>query len=162
MTLSSTSDAAPPLRLALVLGSGEEACTVFGQGRRAAVPYALPFPRPRAERVAPGHLVAVASTADGSEVVIWRWFDAVVLAEASEDDGGQVRLWEPVHGEVLATARDGRHAQSPGSRAYVSAGLEGADWWVTGAAVGRAEDADVDVEEVRRLYTAHGLWSRLR
>lgn len=43
------------------------------------LPYALPFPRPRAERVAPGHLVAIAAAADACDVIVWRWFDAVVI-----------------------------------------------------------------------------------
>lgn len=148
---------AVPLRLAIVLSSSEEACTVFAQDRRVEVPYALPFPRPRVERVAPGHLVAIATAADGTGAAVWRWFDAVVLEEAA----GQVRLWEPGHGEVLAKARDPRRAYRPGSRAYLSAGLEGADWWVAGAAVARAEDADVDVDEVQRFFTVRALWDRL-
>ncbi len=60
--------------------------------------YARPFPASRTERVAPGQLVAVATAADGSDVVIWRWFDAVVL----EGVDGAIRLWEPAHGTVLA------------------------------------------------------------
>lgn len=158
MNRSYTDVAARRLRLAIVLGSSEEACTVYAQDRRAVVPYAVPFPRPRAELVAPGHLVAITSTPDGTELVVWRWFDAVVL----EDAAGQVRLWEPFHGEVLAKARELRQAHWPGSRAYLSAGLEGADWWVTGTAVDRAEDANVDVDEVQRFLTAHDLWNRLQ
>jgi len=99
------------------------------------VPYALSFPRPRAERVAPGHLVSIAAAPGGSDVVVWRWFDAVVLEEVA----GQVRLWQPAHEEVLGEARDPGRSHRPGSRAYLSAGAE---WWVAGAAVARAEDAE--------------------
>lgn len=112
------------LRPAIVLSTTEDACTVFAGGRREVVAYARPFPAPRAERVAPGHLVAVATAADGSDVVIWRWFDAVVL----EGVNGAVRLWEPAHGAVLAQPRDPKHSYRPGSRAYLSAGLPGAEW----------------------------------
>jgi hypothetical protein len=150
-------DRAAPLRLAVVVGADDEACTVVAQDRRTTVPFAPFFPRPRAGRVTPGHLVALAATPGDGEVVVWRWFDAVVVEEA----GGQVRLWEPAHGEVLARGRDPQRARRPGSRAYLSAGLEGADWWVAGAAVDDAGDAEVDVAEVRRFLTAHALWDRL-
>jgi hypothetical protein len=100
------------LRTAIVLSTTEEACTVFAAGQRAVMPYADPFPKPRAKRVAPGHLVAVAtvpngsvaegSAVEGSAVVVWRWFDAVVLEQA----GRSVSLWEPGHGMVVAEPRD--------------------------------------------------------
>src|SRR5712692_516899 len=54
------------LRKAIVLSTTEDVCTVFVAGQREVVPYARPFPKPRAERVAPGHLVAVATAANGS------------------------------------------------------------------------------------------------
>ena len=38
------------------------------------------------------------------------------------------------------------------------AGLPGADWWVCGPATAKAEDAEVDLDEVQNLYTEHGLW----
>jgi hypothetical protein len=38
--------------------------------------------------VSPGHLVAVATAPDCSEVVVWRWHDAVVLGE----EAGLTRL----------------------------------------------------------------------
>ncbi len=145
------------LRPAIVLSANEDACTVFVQEQRIVVQYAVPFPRPRAERVAPGHLVAIAAAQDGSEVVVWRWYDAVVLGTTA----GQVRLWEPAHGEVLAQARHPHRPYWPGSRAYLSAGLPGAEWWVAGAAVARAEDADVELDEVERFFTEHDLWERL-
>ncbi len=158
MTASSSEEVREPqLRLAIVLSTSEDACTVFAQDEQAVVPYAALFPGPRTERVAPGNLVAIAVMPDGSDVVIWRWYDAVVLGEAD----GQVRLWEPAHGEVLAQARDPRRAHRPGSRAYLSAGLAGADWWVAGATVARAEAAAVELDEVQRFLTRHDLWDRL-
>ena len=45
--------------------------------------------------------VAAATAPDGSEVVVWRWYDAVVLGE----EAGLIRLWEPAHGEVVARRR---------------------------------------------------------
>lgn len=157
MTDSSDRDTPAALLLpALVVGTGEDACTVVAQDQRAVVRYAPFFPRPRAERVSPGHLVATAAGAGGL-VVVWRWFDAVVIEEVA----GQVRLWEPGHGEVLARARDPRRSYQPGSRAYLSAGLEGADWWVDGAAVACAEHAEVEFDEVQRFLTVHGLLDSL-
>ena len=147
----------PHLRLALVLGTTEQACTVAAGGRTEDVPYAAPFPGPRTERVSPGHLVALAQGSDGVERVVWRWYDAVVLGPA----GDQLRMWEPAHGEVVAQARDPQRARPAGSRAYLSAGLAGAEWWVGGPAVDRAEQADVELDEVRRFFTEHGLWDRL-
>jgi len=115
------------------------------------------FPTPRTERVAPGHLLAVATTADVSDVVVWRWFDAVVL----EGVDGVIRLWEPAHGTVLAQPRDPKLIYRPGSRAYLSAGLPGAEWWVARPAVDSAEDADVELNEVQQFFTSAGLWERL-
>ena len=145
------------LRPAIVLSTTEDACTVFAAERQAEVPYAMPFPSPRTERVSPGHLVAIATAADGSDVVIWRWFDAVILDRAD----GLIRLWEPAHGPVLAKARNSEHVHRPGGRAYISAGLPGAEWWVAGPVVDRAEDAAVELDEVQRFFTSHGLWDRL-
>jgi hypothetical protein len=146
-----------PLRQAIVLSTTEDACTSFAQGQRTVVPYARAFPRPRAERVAPGHLVAIATAADGSEVVIWRWFDAVVVDEAAPT----VSLWEPAHGSVLAQRRNPRHTYRLGGRAYISAGLPGAEWWVAGPVVDRGEDADVDLGEVEQFFTELDLWDDL-
>jgi len=112
------------------------------------------FPSPRTERVSPGHLVAVAAAADGAEAVVWRWYDAVILGEES----GLVRLWEPAHGEVVAHPRRAGQHRQPGTRAYLSAGLPGADWWVASAAVAKAEDADVELDEVARFCTEFDLW----
>jgi len=50
--------------------------------------------------------------------------------------------------------RDGPFSRKP---PYLSAGLEGAAWWVAGAAVACAEDADVEVAEVQRFLMTHGL-----
>ena len=149
--------AAPPLLIGIVLSADEDECTVVTDDTPRVVPYALPFPRPRAGRITPGNLVAIAAESDGSEVIVWRWFDAVVVSQA----GQVVTLWEPNHGTVLAQPRDPQHVYRPGSRAYASAGLPGADWWVAGPAVDRAENAEVELEEVRDFFTTHGLWDGL-
>jgi hypothetical protein len=141
-------DAAPRLRTARVLRVEEDACEVWSGGV-VGVGFAPMFPSPRVERISPGHLVAVASDPNGTELVVWRWFDAVVLG--TEEDGS-VRLWEPAHGEVVAQARSSYAVQEPGSRAYASAGLPGAEWWVAG-------DADAaELHAVDSLYTDNGLW----
>jgi hypothetical protein len=146
------------LRPAIVLSTTEDDCTVVdGDGRTRAVPYAQPFPRPRTDRVTPGNLVAIATAPDGSQVVVWRWFDAVVLDQAVT----ALTLWEPQHGQIIAQVRDPQHAHRPGSRVYVSAGLPGADWWVAGPAVVNAKDADVEFDQVRDFFTSHSLWDQL-
>ncbi|MGH3255579.1 MAG: hypothetical protein ACRDOU_09265 [Streptosporangiaceae bacterium] len=142
------------LHCGIVLNAEEGACQVVAHGQVASVRYAPQFPVPRRERVSPGHLVAVAVTPGVSAVVVWRWYDAVVLGS----DAGSVRLWEPAHGEVAARRRRPQQQYDPGTRAYLSAGLPGAQWWVAGKAVDRAEDADVELDEVERLYTAHDMW----
>ena len=139
---------------AIVLSTEEDACTVVTQDQRVVVPYAGFFPRPRLERVAPGHLVAVRAASDSTRVVVWRWFDAVIVEQVA----GRVRLWEPNHGEVLAEVRDPQVARPPGSRAYLSAGLDGAEWWVAGPVVARPEDATVELREVHEFLSRHGLW----
>src|SRR5262249_20378404 len=68
-----------------------------------------------------------------------------------------IRLWEPSHGEVLARPRPAHRPSQPGTRAYLSAGLPGADWWVAGGAAASAEDADVELDEVEQLYTERSL-----
>jgi len=143
------------LRLAHVIATDEDTCTVAADGERVEVKYASFFPRPRTTRVAPGHLVVFTSGADGGDRVVWRWFDAVVL----ERTEGGFRLWEPGHGEVLAQPRDAAASPEPGSRAYASAGLPGADWWLAGPAVPSAGLAEVDVGEVERFLTDNDLWS---
>jgi len=145
------------LRRGIVLRSKEEACEVLIQGRPVWARYARAFPTPRVERVSPGHLVALAPAADDTPVVVFRWSDAVVLEAA----GDQVRMWEPAHGEVLATPRHSRQPWQPGTRAYLSAGLPGADWWVAGHAATAAEQADVELGEVERFCTEHDLWDQL-
>ena len=60
--------------------------------------------------------------------------------------------------EVVAQRRRPRQRDDPGTRAYLSAGLPGAEWWVAGRVVDRAEDADVELDEVERFFTEHGLW----
>lgn len=145
---------APRLHCGIVLRADEDACQVLADGQVVSVRFASQFPSPRRERVSPGHLVAIAEVLGGSAAVVWRWYDAVVLG--SEPAG--VRFWEPAHGEVVARPRHPGQRHDPGTRAYLSAGLPGADWWVAGPAVDRAEDADVELNEVERLYTEHGLW----
>jgi hypothetical protein len=137
-----------------VLGADEDSCHVLTEGQVVSVRYASQFPRPRTERVSPGHLVAIAEAPGGSSAVVWRWYDAVVLA----NEAGSSRLWEPAHGEVVAQRRRPQQRHDPGTRAYLSAGLPGAKWWVAGSAVARAEDADVELIEVERFCTEHGLW----
>lgn len=138
-----------------MLRTNEDSCQVLSEGHAVSVGYAPQFPGPRTERVLPGHLAAIADVAGGA--VVWRWYDAVVLG----DEGESVRLWEPAHGEVLAQPRRPGRRYQAGTRAYLSAGLPGADWWVCGRTVDRAEDADVDLDEVERLYTDHGMWAAL-
>jgi len=113
------------------------------------------FPSPRAERVSPGHLAAIATGPDGTDIVVWRWYDVVVLG--TQDDGS-VRLWEPGHGEVSAQARASYQQQEPGSRAYASAGFPGAEWWVAGSVCSASHTAGVELDEVDALYTENGLW----
>jgi hypothetical protein len=148
---------ASPFRCGIVLRVLEDACEIFGDGQARSVGYAKQFPSPRTERVSPGHLVAVATAPDGSPVVVWRWYDAVVLGEES----GLTRLWEPLHGEVVAQRRRAQQRRPIGTRAYLSAGLPGADWWVAGGVADRAEDADVELADVERIYHEHDLWKDL-
>jgi hypothetical protein len=151
-------DAAIPshrLRTARVIRVREYACEVWSRGEVSSAGFAPMFPSPRAERVSPGHLVAIATGPDGASVVVWRWYDAVMLG--TENDGS-VRLWEPAHGEVIAQARSSYSAQDPGSRAYASAGLPGAEWWVAGSASAAPDKAGVELDAVNALYTENGLW----
>jgi hypothetical protein len=143
------------LRTFHVLRVTEEACDVSSGSEGSTVRFAKLFPSPRVERVSPGHLVAVATGPTGSEAVVWRWYDAVVLG--LEDDGS-VRLWEPAHGEVLAQRRASFNHHYLGTRAYASSGLPGADWWVAGSANVDPRNADVELEEVDALYTENSLW----
>lgn len=145
------------LRCGIVLHVQEDACQILRAGELSSARYVSAFPSPRTQRVSPGHLVAVTSAADGAEVVVWRWYDAVVLG----DEAGLVRLWEPAHGEVAARPRRAEQQRQPGTRAYLSSGLPGADWWVAGVAAADAEDADVELDEVERFCTEHGLWPDL-
>jgi len=144
------------LRTSRVLRVNEQACEVWSDGEASSVSFAPMFPSPRVERVSPGNLVAVATGPHGTDVIVWRWYDAVVLGP---EDDGSVRLWEPGHGEVIAQARATYAKQDPGSRAYASAGLPGAEWWVAGPAISDPRNADVELEDVVALYTENGLWS---
>lgn len=146
-----------PFWCGIVLRVQEATCEIVGEGQLWSVGYAKQFPSPRTERVSPGHLVAVAAAPDGSELVVWRWYDAVVLGEET----GLVRLWEPAHGEVVAQSRRAQQHRPPGTRAYLSAGLPGAEWWVAGAVAATAEDAAVELDEVKRFYDERDLWNGL-
>jgi uncharacterized protein (TIGR03086 family) len=145
------------LRCGIVVRVREDVCEILKDGQLCSVRYATLFPSPRTERVSPGHLVAIATASDGTEAVVWRWYDAVVLGV----EAGLIRLWEPSHGEVLAQPRPGHQSPQPGTRAYLSAGLPGADWWVAGGAAASAKDADVELDEVEQLYTERDLWNTL-
>lgn len=127
----------------------ERTCDIWRHGAVDAVRFAATFPSPRMERVSPGHLVAIATAPDGTDVVVWRWYDAVVVGAEAD---GSVRLWEPAHGEIVARPRASYQKQDPGSRAYASAGLPGAEWWVVGS-------TDVELDDVAALYTEHNLWA---
>lgn len=145
------------LHCGVVLRVREDECEVLRGGRLRLVRYAPMFPSPRTERVRPGNLVAMTTASDGIETVLWRWYDAVVLGDEDE----AIRLWEPAHGEVLAKPRAAYLPGQVGTRAYLSAGLPGADWWVAGPTAARAQDTDVELSEVEKLYTEHGLWDIL-
>jgi hypothetical protein len=141
MTDPANQDLVPArLRCGIVVRVREDACEIVGDRQLRSVRYATLFPSPRTERVSPGHLVAIATTPDGTEAVVWRWYDAVVL-------GAELRPAHP--------------SPPPGTRAYLSAGLPGADWWVAGRAAASAEDADVELDEVEQLYTERDLWNSL-
>lgn len=141
------------LRLGIVVGTREDVCTVIIAGTPVEVAYADFFPAPRVDRVAPGSLVAMSTTDPGRIVVVWRWFDAVVQEVSDES----VRLWEPAHASVVARPRSGTRRYRAGGRAYLSAGLPGADWWVAGPVVDAAEDADVELMEVEAFLAERGL-----
>jgi hypothetical protein len=145
----------PGLYCGIVLRVGEDSChVILAQDQRLSVPFAAAFPSPRTERVSPGHLVAITSGKDDGEAIVWRWYDAVVVGEQA----GLVRLWEPAHGEVVARPRSfARGPHRPGTRAYLSAGLPGAEWWVAGDVARRAEDAEVELDEVQRFCLDHGI-----
>ncbi len=47
---------------------------------------------------------------------------------------------------ALGLVRASRQPWRPGTRAYLSAGLPGADWWVAGHATTAADQADVELD----------------
>ncbi len=143
------------LRCAVVVGVTEDSCDAWTGGSIASIRFAPLFPSPRIERVQPGHLVAVATSQSGNEVIVWRWFDAVVLGAESS---GLVPLWEPAHGDVAARPRPSYQVVEPGQRAYASAGLPGAEWWIAGPVVADPAAADVDLDDVDRMFTSNDLW----
>ena len=144
----------PRLRTAVVVAPSPAQCVVVADGSRRTVGYAVPFGS-RAAELRPGHLVALAP--GEPELVVWRWFDAVVVEQQAAD----VRVWEPAHGEVSARARRPEQPVPPGTRAYLSGGLPGAEWWLAGPTGVAAEDADVELDEVVAFYDRHGLWDGL-
>jgi hypothetical protein len=144
----------PEVRCGIVLDVEETVCEVVSRGEMASVRFASMFPVPRVERVLPGHLVAIASAPGSSDVLVWRWYDAVVLG----DETRSVQMWEPAHGTVLGMPRRAQQRYVPGARAYLSRGLPGAEWWVAGPAVDIAERADVELDEVLRFYSHAHLW----
>jgi hypothetical protein len=145
------------LRRGIVLRVHEDECEIAIDGRRRWVGYASQFPSPRKERVSPGHLVAVVRRTRGRELIVWRWYDAVVIEELAD----LVTLWEPAHGVVSALRRTSYASTLPGARAYLSAGLPGAEWWVAGPVVADPQNAHVELDEVERFYNEHGLWDDL-
>jgi hypothetical protein len=142
----------PRLTLGLVTTVTEQTCRLVADGGIGVVEFAEFFPGPRIERVCPGHLVAIASVGAG-ERVVWRWFDAVVVG----GEGQSPLLWETSHGVVRAVPRDESVEYPLGGRAYMSAGLPGAEWWVEGRAVDRSEEANVDLDLVGAFLAEHGL-----
>jgi hypothetical protein len=146
-----------PLRLrsARVLRVKEHECEALSEGDVMSVKFAPMFPSPRVERVSPGHLIAIATGPNGVDAVVWRWYDAVVLGQ---EDAQAVRLWEPAHGEIVAQARKSYEAQEPGSRAYASAGLPGAEWWVAVRVPVAPDNVAVELDAVEALYSANNLW----
>jgi hypothetical protein len=137
------------LRCGVVLDVEEDECRVWTGESVLSVGYVPQFPSPRVERVSPGHLVAFAPVDGGTDVIVWRWYDGVVLGETP---AGLIRLWEPAHGEVAARFRQAQ-AWTPGSRCYLSSGLPGAEWWVAGPVVQNPAEALVELDEVRQMYT---------
>ena len=112
VTASGADALSPPLRCGIVLRSGEDACQVLAGAEVASVRFAAQFPAPRRERVLPGHLVAIAAAPDAggqdaggqdAGMVVWRWYDAVVLGSEAEF----VQLWDrhEVAGPQLRTRR---------------------------------------------------------
>jgi hypothetical protein len=143
------------LRTYRVLRVDEHACEVWSEVGTRSIRFAPMFPSPRAKRVSPGHLVAFATGPNGDEVVVWRWFDAVVLGREPD---GSIRLWEPSHGEVIAQPRASWEPCDPGSRVYASAGLPGSEWWVAASADADPWTVEVELDAVDKLYTENHLW----
>jgi hypothetical protein len=67
------------LRTGRVIRVDEHACEVWSHGEVSSAGFDAMFPSPPVERVRPGHLVAIATGLDGTDLVVWRWYDAVVL-----------------------------------------------------------------------------------
>jgi hypothetical protein len=144
------------LTTAVVVNVTENACSVWSTDGVSSIRFASQFPAPRLDRVSPGHLVAVATAVDRRSAIVWRWFDAVIL---SSSDGTSVRLWEPRHGEISALETEHYQPRVAGTRAYISTGLRGSNWWVSGPVVDNPSHADVELDDVRALYDSNGMWS---
>jgi hypothetical protein len=67
-------------RAAVVLRPKEQHCEVSFGVETAVVGYGIPF-SPRARTLTPGHRVAVTDGPDAALLIIWRWYDAVVLEQ---------------------------------------------------------------------------------
>ena len=104
-------------RVAVVLRPGADRCEVSFGAETEFVAYGIPFSA-RANTLTPGHLVAVTTSLDANSLVIWRWYDAVVLEQSAEE----VLLWEPNHGEGLASPRNPEDRYPAGTRACVNRG----------------------------------------
>jgi len=142
---------------ATVLDAMADECLVYGNGREYVARYAAPFGS-KSGTVAPGHLVAIHVTQSESSLVLWRWYDALVIRDGPD---GTVEMWEPAHGTVTAVRRQVGTELRPGGRAYLSAGLAGAPWWVNDMVTSSPEDANVEFGEVVAFYDEHELWSQV-
>ncbi len=156
MTTPGVADITPiRLRCAVVLKVEEHVCEARAEGAVFRARFAPQFPSPRTERVSPGHLVAVARAPDERDVVVWRWYDAVVLGE---EVAKSVRLWEPAHGEVVARPRQSDQQMSPGRAPICLANCRArnggslAPRWPSRGSRCRTRRGD-------RLYTDNALWA---
>ena len=131
----------PRLRCGLVLRVEENACQILSEDQLVSVGYASQFPTPHKERVSPGHLVAVAEIPDGSAIVVWRWYDAVVLGE----EAGSVRLWSRLTAKSSPSAAGRSSAMRPRLAPTRPRGCPVRSGGLPGRVVDRAEDADVEV-----------------
>lgn len=92
---------------------------------------------------------------------VWSAGEACSAQFAPTFPSPRVERVSPGHLVAVAAPPTGPAYQDlqPGERAYASAGLPGADWWVAGRVVIAPESADVDLDEVRSMYDDNNLWS---